>query len=653
MCSAAFPARAEDLTALSFDQLLSVEIVTASKFAQKLSEAPSAVSVVTAEDIETFGYRTLADILRGVRGVQVSYDRNYSYMGTRGSGRSGAYNSRVLLLVDGQRLNDSVYGQGSIGTEFPIDVDLIERVEYVPGPGSAIYGSNAFFGVLNIITKKPRALAGAAVGVELGSYRTGKAALTLGKRFDNGGEGLLRITGSASSGIDRYFPEFDDAASNHGVASGLDADRYQRLFAKYAFEGLTLTALFGDRVKGVPTASFGQQFNDPRSLTVDRYLSVSAAFQHAVSKTLDLHANLNFNRYQYQGDSAYTPLASGLNRDTSHSGVVSGELRFLSRAFDDHKLIYGIEAFNARTRRLSNRNVDPYELVLDEDHPKRGHAFYVQDEIRLGDRLILNAGLRHDVDAEGGHANSPRIGLIYELTPDVTTKLLYGTAFRSPNAFERYYITDATGFKSGPALRPEHIKTYEVVAEYFPRQDFRASASAFVYRLDSLISQTADPADQRLYFTNLDAASARGLELEAESLGRDGSRLKLSTAFQVARDSATGERLANSPARLAKLNYSRPFGTGAGRLGLEAQYTSRRPTILGGAVGGFTVLNLTLSGIRPTPRIALSASIYNLLDKQYADPPNDEHYDNSSPPRLLQSIRQDGRVFRMELSYRF
>lgn len=324
LCAGAFPARAEDLTNLSLDQLLSVEIVTASKFAQKVSEAPSSVSIVTADDIKTFGYRTLADILRSMRGVQVAYDRNYSYVGTRGSGRPGDYNTRVLLLVDGQRLNDSVYGQAAVGTEFPIDMELIERVEYVPGPGSAIYGSNAFFGVLNIITKKARALNGVSAGVELASFHTRKASLTVGKRFDNGGEGLLSVSNSISSGIDRYFPEYDDAASNHGVATGLDGDRYKRLFAKYSFENLTLTAFLGERQKGVPTASFGQQFNDPRSHTVDYQLSASAAFQHAISKTMDLYASLNFTRYRYRGDYPYTADAAGLNHDLAHSDVVTG-----------------------------------------------------------------------------------------------------------------------------------------------------------------------------------------------------------------------------------------------------------------------------------------------------------------------------------------
>lgn len=640
----------EDLTSLSFDQLLSVEIVTASKFAQKVSEAPSSVSIVTADDIKSFGYRTLADILRSMRGVYVAYDRNYSYVGTRGSGRPGDYNSRVLLLVDGQRFNDSVYGQAAVGTEFPIDMELIERVEYVPGPGSAIYGSNAFFGVINIITKKARSLNGIAVAGELASFGTRKASLTAGRRFDNGGEALLSISNSVSDGIDRYFPEFDDAASNHGVAAGLDGDRSRRLFAKYSFDNLTLTAFLGQRRKGVPTASFGQQFNDPRSYTADDYFSATAAFHHAVSRTVDLDASLNFSRYHYRGDYVYTASAGGLNHDSSNSAVVTGDLRLLSRAVTNHKLIFGIETFDAIKRRQENFNADPYDLFFSTDHPKRGYAVYVQDEIRLGDRLILNAGLRHDHDAEGT-ANSPRLGLIYALTPDITTKFLYGTAFRSANAYENYYYSDS-GNPAGPALAPEHIKTYEFVAEYFPRPDFRSSATVFAYRMDKLISLTSD-ADQLLSFRNLDAASAKGVEFEAESLGGDGSRLKVSASVQVAQDNTTGERLTNSPKQLVKLNYSRPFWTQSGRAGVEARYIGKRSTVFGREVGGSTVVNLTLSDIRPAKNMEISASIYNLLDKNYADPPGDEHFDNSVPVRTLQSIRQDGRSLRVNLAYRF
>ncbi len=116
----------------------------ASKYEQKVSEAPSSISIVTAEDIKKYGYRTLADILRSVRSFYISYDRSYSYAGARGFGRPGDYNSRILVLIDGHRSNDNVYDGALLGTEGVIDVDLIDRVEIIRGPGSSLYGSNAF-----------------------------------------------------------------------------------------------------------------------------------------------------------------------------------------------------------------------------------------------------------------------------------------------------------------------------------------------------------------------------------------------------------------------------------------------------------------------------------------------------------------------------
>jgi iron complex outermembrane receptor protein len=160
--------RAGELTALGLEQLLSVQVTSASKFAQDPLQAPSAVSVITREDIRTFGYRTVADALAGVRGTYLTYDRNYRYLGVRGFSRPGDYNSRILMLVDGYAANDGIYNQAPVGLEFPLDMSLVERIEFVPGPGSSLYGSNAFFGVVNVITRKA-----ADVGVEASAYAQG------------------------------------------------------------------------------------------------------------------------------------------------------------------------------------------------------------------------------------------------------------------------------------------------------------------------------------------------------------------------------------------------------------------------------------------------------------------------------------------------
>ena len=121
-------------------------------------EAPASVTIINKDEIKKYGYRNLADILRSVRGFFVTNDRNYQYLGVRGFNRPGDYNTRILLLVDGHRLNDGLYDQAPIGYDFPVDIDLIDRVEVIRGPSSSIYGTNAFFAVVNVITRNGREL---------------------------------------------------------------------------------------------------------------------------------------------------------------------------------------------------------------------------------------------------------------------------------------------------------------------------------------------------------------------------------------------------------------------------------------------------------------------------------------------------------------
>lgn len=158
---------AHDYLDLDIGELMDIKVYGASQYVQKVTEAPASVTIITAEEIKKYGYRTLADILQSVNGFYVTNDRSYSYIGVRGFNRPGDYNSRVLLLVDGHRLNDNIYDQAGIGTESPIDVDLIDRVEIIRGPSSSLYGTNAFFGVINVIMKRGRDINGIELSTEV------------------------------------------------------------------------------------------------------------------------------------------------------------------------------------------------------------------------------------------------------------------------------------------------------------------------------------------------------------------------------------------------------------------------------------------------------------------------------------------------------
>ncbi|MDH4061750.1 MAG: TonB-dependent receptor plug domain-containing protein, partial [Aquincola sp.] len=194
---------ATDLTALSLEQLLEVTVVGASKYEQKQSEVAAAVSVITRGEIQAFGWRTLADALASLPGIHTTYDRQYIYLGTRGFGLPGDLTARVLITINGNRVNDPVYDGGPVGHDFPLDMALVERIEFIPGPGGAVYGQNAMFGVVNVITRNGYDLDGvelAAAAQHPQRLREGRASW--GKRMDNGVDVVFSASGLHSRGED-------------------------------------------------------------------------------------------------------------------------------------------------------------------------------------------------------------------------------------------------------------------------------------------------------------------------------------------------------------------------------------------------------------------------------------------------------------------
>ena len=252
---------ADGLLDLPLERLMQLEVVGASGFAQTLTEAPSAVSVITAEDIRRFGYRNLGEALQSARGVYATDGRDYSYIGMRGFSRPGDYNTRLLLLSDGIRRNDPLYDTAPIGHDAPIDIDWVKQLEFVPGPASALYGANAIFGVANAVLWSGADLDGSRVAAEVGSGNMGRVSLLSGRRNAQGSDWVFGVSASQRRGEDIYFREFDAPGVGNGVAHGLDGERYLKAFAKLSTEGWKFDAGFSSRRKLVPTAYYGTAFD--------------------------------------------------------------------------------------------------------------------------------------------------------------------------------------------------------------------------------------------------------------------------------------------------------------------------------------------------------------------------------------------------------
>jgi iron complex outermembrane receptor protein len=642
---------------LSIEQLmdLSVEkVYGASRFEQKLTSAPAAISIITADQIRRLGHRTLADVLSSLRGLYVANDRNYSYLGVRGFLRPGDYNSRVLVLIDGHRINDNIYDASYMGQESNIDVGLIDRVEFIRGPSSSIYGGSAFFGVINIITRRGSDFDGGAVSAEAGSFGTYKASISYGKLLGNDIEVLLSSTWYDSQGQRRlYFPEFDQrissepGAANDGIAVNADGEKALKFFGRLRYRELTVSGAASTRSKDVPTASYQTVFNAGSEATEDNQAYLDLKYDHRISADLQLLGRVFYDYYTYYGDYPYLseedPPGIVLYKDTSKGEWLGTELQVTRRLFDRHTLVGGIEyRENLRIDQDYYADTTPRVYDINDSRSTRIIGLFAQGDFVLASRLRLNAGLRYDnYPQQFGSTLNPRVGLIYNPWDSTTFKALYGRAFRPPNAYESYYYT---GQFDRPQLDPEKIKTYELVLEQYFGRNTRLHISAYHYDVSDLITQ-AEASDGSLYFDNLSQARAFGLEFAAERKSNSGFQARFNYAWQRTEDATTGQELSNSPRHLAKLRLVAPLLQKKLFAGLELQYQGSVRTLSGAAADDFLVGNLNLSAEQLVKGLDASIGVYNLFDTRYGYPGAEEH--------LQDVIEQDGRSFRLKLTQRF
>ncbi|MBN1916811.1 MAG: TonB-dependent receptor [Verrucomicrobia bacterium] len=641
-------AEGADFTDLSLEELMDVDVVvTASRHEQEVRQAPSSVTIVTAGDIRAYGYRTLGELLDGVRGFYVTYDRNYSYLGVRGFLRPGDYNTRVLLLVNGSRINENIYSAAYLGTAAIIDVDLIDRVEIVRGPSSSLYGTGALFAVVNVITRHGRDLQGAEASAEVASYDTLKGRFTYATRRENGLEVLLSGTLYDSAGPRLFFEEFDSPETNNGSTTD-DDDASNQLFGLISYGDFSLQAAYARREKMIPTAPWETLFDAHGTFTVDAQGRLDLTWMHAYPSELEALARLSYGWYNYAGEYPWDASEAGdlsrilVNTDFVWGRWYGGEAQLSKPVSARHRLTVGAEVQN--NYRQDQLNFDEV-VYLDDQRSSVNWGVYAQDEWMLADALIVNAGVRHDHFETFGGSTNPRLALIYAAGARTTLKFLYGEAFRAPSVYELYYEDYAITQRRNAELGPETITTYEVVLEQVLSKALRLTVAGFRYELDDLINQVEDPDDGLLFFMNIDQAESHGVEFELERAWRSGARATASYSYQETTNSETGARLTNSPRHLAKFKLRAPLAGQRLSTGLEVRYTGTRLTLGGNEADDFVVANLTLVAAHLADGLSLSASIYNVFDTRYGHPGSEEH--------IQDIIDQDGRSFRLKLVYRF
>jgi len=542
-------------------------------------------------------------------------------------------------------VNDNVFGQAEVGAEFGIDPAILERVEIIRGPASSLYGDSAFFVVVNVITRTGASLGGGSMAIEAGTLGTQLVRGTVGHRLANGAEVALSGTYEHSDGVARlYFPEFDTPATNNGVAEGLDSGGVRQFYGRLDFRNLIVTTAYGSRRRGVPTASFGTVFNaqETREQTIDRHTLLDAQYGRSLGNTR-VTVRGSFDRFTFDGTYPLPgepggPLLVGQN---TANGMRWSAGTGLTRSFGRrHTVRAGIEFINNLNQDQTAHYVDPPVVLLDSPRSSVQHAVYAQDEIRLARWLIVNAGLRYD-GYEKFHRVTPRAALIVLPSSTQSVKYLFGSAFRSPNAFES--TTEFFG-EQVDDLRPESIDTHELVWERYLNDWLRTSASTYWYKADRLITLVPDDSTfLGLAFVNQGEVRAKGLEFEAQMRLRGESKALVSYALQSAVEQETLTRLPNSPRHIGKARVSFPGPTNQSFVSVEGQYLSSRGTLTGPTVSPAATVSVTI--IQPLgPSWEFSGSVRNIFDAKYSDPVSSQH--------LQDAVSQNGRTARIGLRWR-
>lgn len=642
-------------------QLFRVEsVVAASRATESVEDAPSSVTVITREELRAMGYPTVAEALRGVRGIYLSDDRSYASIGFRGFSRAGDYGNRVLILVDGHPTNISFTGASFVGYDARVDLEDVDRIEIVRGPGSVLYGTGAFFGVINLVTRshwnricQEQDCKDKTTHIEAGmgtsEYGVGRGRASALVRRDEESGVWVSAAAARAQGRDFFTPEYatttpPDVTGNSRNVDGFDAATAS---GRAWYKAFSVQWHGTTRTKLEPVGKFSTIYADPRSSIQDNLGFVEARFEPRLSPQIQLATRAHANAYSFIGLRAFPDPISGLAKVTYQGQWFGFEQRIMYMPVDGVRIMLGGEIIKQAKvqQRVSNERAG---ILLDRNDPYFVAAGYAVVDAAFNRYLKVSAGARYDYYevANVGGALNPRIAVITHPYETGTAKVIVGKAFRAPSAYELFF--SAGVIQPSVNLQPEDIYTGEVEFTHRFSTTVSASVAGYANRVTRLlllrpVGGATSPFVR--YENSPDPIRTLGGEFELKREWRGGWMAGVTYAFQnTTLESGTSREVANSPQHIASIKGAVPvipkYLQGMTRVSLEGPRFDRyeRDTDPGQLKHpGGVITDLVLSGETDSPHVRYNLGVYNLFDWQYSVPVSAEF--------RQRTISQAGRTF--------
>ncbi|HHT9136640.1 MAG TPA: TonB-dependent receptor plug domain-containing protein [Candidatus Wunengus sp. YC60] len=665
------------------------EVTIATRHETQISKAPSIVTVITDEEIKNLGYRTFAEILRTVPGFEIL--KTGALGDTIPAVRGFAGDNKVRVMLNGHLVNNPLRGGAFVNfDDFP--VEGIKRIEIIRGPGSAIYGENAFLGVINIITKDAKDINGVRVSSGYGSFDTYDENIIFGEthrevgvsgmahyRQTDGFDGV--VESDSQTIVDNSLSSLGYSKASQAPGKVHDGRQEFDLNLKGTYKDFYIEGLYINKNAG---PFIGPQYAlNNESDVENNYVFGEAGYKKTFEERFTLKPRIYYDQFDRNIYAESLPEGATVSSDTDGDGVadtyytypdghivnskliervLGTEIPFDYELFDGNTLTLGLEyryIKQTNVHFLSNVSpltLEPLDSIQDfsDSYPQIGKAarniwsVYLQDTWDITDTLNLTLGVRHDQYSDFGGTTNPRSGLTWAFMKNASLKFLYGEAFRAPSFAEMHAIYQRNSILRGNEdLDPETVRSYETGLSYQFNKYVTSSVNYFFNDIKDLIvlRSTFEDTKRILSYENFGDAHVQGVEMETKVDITKGNYVFMNYTFQNTEDD-DGDDL--------------PFVSNhKGNFGVNVHYWKYINTNLNTFVSGkrfreegdtrgnlpaYALLNLSVIGKEFFKTMEVQGTVYNLLDKDYSDP---------GPTSIPEDLPRPGRTFFVGLSYQF